>query len=62
MALALRAMAEGSVPPTVNVDRPAPGIDLDLVRDGARRDTGWEHTLVVSRGLGGVNACLLLRR
>lgn len=62
VALALRAMAEGSVPPTVNVDRPAPGIDLDLVRDGARRATGWEHTLVVSRGLGGVNACLLLRR
>ncbi|MFC8428922.1 beta-ketoacyl-[acyl-carrier-protein] synthase family protein [Streptomyces sp. NPDC057253] len=62
VALALRAMAEGSVPPTVNVDRPAPGIDLDVVREGARRDPGWEHTLVVSRGLGGVNACLLLRR
>jgi 3-oxoacyl-(acyl-carrier-protein) synthase len=61
-ALALRAMAAGSVPPTVNLDRQAPGIDLDLVRGAARPAPEWEHTLVVSRGLGGVNACLLLRR
>lgn len=51
-ALALRAMAAGSVPPTVNLDRQAPGIDLDLVRGAARPAPDWEHTLVVSRGLG----------
>lgn len=61
-ALALRAMREGVVPPTVNLDRKAPGIELDLVADAARPVSGLEHTLVVSRGLGGVNACLLLRR
>jgi 3-oxoacyl-(acyl-carrier-protein) synthase len=62
VALALRAMREETVPATVNLDRPAPGIDLDLVRDETRPAPGWEHTLVISRGLGGVNACLLLRR
>jgi 3-oxoacyl-(acyl-carrier-protein) synthase len=60
-ALALSAMREGLIPPTPNLDRPAPGIDLDLVRGEARRTGRWGHTLVVSRGLGGVNACLLLR-
>ncbi|MGY1399839.1 beta-ketoacyl-[acyl-carrier-protein] synthase family protein [Streptomyces sp. SS10] len=62
VALALRGMREETVPATVNLDRPAPGIDLDLVRGEARPAPGWEHTLVVSRGLGGVNACLVLRR
>ncbi|MEV0322598.1 beta-ketoacyl-[acyl-carrier-protein] synthase family protein [Streptomyces sp. NPDC050658] len=61
-ALALRAMRENVVPPTVNLDRRAPGIDLDLVAGQARPVPGLDHTLVVSRGLGGVNACLLLRR
>ncbi|MGA5147948.1 beta-ketoacyl-[acyl-carrier-protein] synthase family protein [Streptomyces griseoincarnatus] len=62
VALALRGMREETVPATVNLDRPAPGIDLDLVHGEARPAPGWEHTLVVSRGLGGVNACLVLRR
>lgn len=61
-ALALRAMPENLVPPTVNLDRPAPGIGLDLVRGAARPVGDWRSTLVVSRGLGGVNACLLLNR
>jgi 3-oxoacyl-(acyl-carrier-protein) synthase len=60
-ALALSAMRDGLIPPTPNLDRPAPGIELDLVRGAARATAEWRHTLVVSRGLGGVNACLLLR-
>ncbi|MEV4335021.1 beta-ketoacyl-[acyl-carrier-protein] synthase family protein [Streptomyces sp. NPDC049597] len=59
--IALNSMREGLIPPTPNLDRPAPGIDLDFVRGGARPAKGMGHTLVVSRGLGGVNACLLLR-
>ncbi|RFU84711.1 beta-ketoacyl-[acyl-carrier-protein] synthase family protein [Streptomyces triticagri] len=59
--LALAAMRAGLVPPTPGLTRPAPGIDLDLVRGTAREVVDWQHTLVVSRGLGGVNACLLLR-
>ncbi|MGH3826666.1 MAG: beta-ketoacyl-[acyl-carrier-protein] synthase family protein [Pseudonocardiaceae bacterium] len=62
VALALRAMRLGQVPATVNLERPAPGLDLDLVQGRPRNIGSWEHSLVVSRGLGGVNACLIVRR
>lgn len=62
VALALCAMRLGRVPATVNLDRPAPGLDLDFVQGKSRSIGSWEHSLVVSRGLGGVNACLMLRR
>jgi 3-oxoacyl-(acyl-carrier-protein) synthase len=62
VALALRAMRLGRVPATVNLDRPAPGLDLDFVQGQSRIIGRWEHSVVVSRGLGGVNACLMLRR
>ncbi|MGH3848353.1 MAG: ketosynthase chain-length factor, partial [Pseudonocardiaceae bacterium] len=60
--LALRAMRLGQVPATVNLERPAPGLDLDFVQGRPRNIGSWEHSLVVSRGLGGVNACLMVRR
>ncbi|MBV8539482.1 MAG: ketosynthase chain-length factor [Pseudonocardiales bacterium] len=62
VALALWAMRLGLVPATVNLERSAPGLDLDLVQGGPRRIGRWEHSLVVCRGLGGVNACLMVRR
>lgn len=62
VALALRAMRLGRVPATANLERPAPGLDLDFVQERSRNIGSWEHSLVVSRGLGGVNACLMLRR
>lgn len=62
VVIALRGMAAGLVPPTPNVRRAAPGVDLDLVTGEGRTVEGWDSTLVVSRGLGGVNAGLLVRR
>ncbi|MGB6164544.1 MAG: beta-ketoacyl-[acyl-carrier-protein] synthase family protein [Pseudonocardiaceae bacterium] len=62
VALALCAMRLGRVPATVNLARPAPGLDLDFVQGQPRRIGSWEHSVVVSRGLGGVNACLMVRR
>lgn len=62
VVLALRALAEGVLPPTPNVQRPAPGLDLDLVTVERTALHGWEHALVVSRGLGGMNAGLVVRR
>lgn len=61
-ALSLRAMAAGQVPPTANLDKPAAGFDLDFVTGEPRPMSRPEHTLVVSRGMGGVNACLVLSR
>lgn len=62
VALALRAMRLGRVPAIVNLERPAPGLDLDFVQGVSRSIGSWEHSLIVSRGLGGVNACLMVRR
>jgi 3-oxoacyl-(acyl-carrier-protein) synthase len=62
IALSLWAMRAGKIPPTANLERLAPGLRMDVVR-GMSRNTGtWEHTMVISRGLGGVNACVLVRR
>jgi 3-oxoacyl-(acyl-carrier-protein) synthase len=54
-------MAEGEIPPVPNLERPAAGFDLDFVLSTPRA-AHLEHALVISRGLGGVNACLVLTR
>jgi 3-oxoacyl-(acyl-carrier-protein) synthase len=51
----------GWIPPTINYDTPDPECDLDYVPNQARKkDVG--STLSNSFGLGGQNACLVLRR
>jgi 3-oxoacyl-(acyl-carrier-protein) synthase len=59
--VAIGVLEHGIVPPITNLDSPAPGFDLDFVMS-APREARAEHALVVSRGLGGVNACLTLTR
>jgi minimal PKS chain-length factor (CLF/KS beta) len=60
VAAALLAMRDGVIPPTVNLDEPADGFDLDFVT--AARDKQLATVLVVARGYGGFNAALVLRR
>lgn len=60
VALALRAMARQELPPTANLDQPAPGFDLNFVRGSSQKVESYRNSLVVSRGLGGVNACLVV--
>ncbi|MBI4183252.1 MAG: beta-ketoacyl-ACP synthase II [Proteobacteria bacterium] len=55
-ALALR---DGVVPPTLNLDNPSPGCDLDLVPHRAK-ERPVRHVLSNSFGFGGTNACLIL--
>jgi 3-oxoacyl-(acyl-carrier-protein) synthase len=62
VAVAARAMAEGEVPPIANLEQPAAGFDLDFVIAAPRRSARLDNALVISRGLGGVNACIVLRR
>ena len=51
----------GVIPPTINLHHPDPECDLDYVPNVAR--TAEVHTgLSNSMGLGGHNACLILRR
>ncbi|MFJ2967581.1 beta-ketoacyl-[acyl-carrier-protein] synthase family protein [Streptomyces collinus] len=59
-ALALRASRAGLIPATANLARPAPGLAIDLVQGEHRAVAPGRPTVVISRGLGGTNACLVL--
>lgn len=55
------AIANGAVPPTINLDNPSEGCDLDFITGGAR-DVNLEYALCNSFGFGGTNGSLLLKR
>jgi act minimal PKS chain-length factor (CLF/KS beta) len=61
VAAALLAMRDGVLPPTINLDTPAEGCDLAFVTGGPR-DAQLDTVLVNSRGFGGFNGALVLRR
>jgi 3-oxoacyl-[acyl-carrier-protein] synthase II len=57
----LRAIETGIVPPTINLHRPSPGCDVNLVANEAqRRDV--RVAMSNSFGFGGTNASLVLAR
>ncbi len=60
VAAAVLAMRDGVIPPTVNLENPADGNELDFVT--AARDARLSTVLVLARGYGGFNAALVLRR
>jgi 3-oxoacyl-(acyl-carrier-protein) synthase len=53
-------MRDGLLPPTINLDDPAEGCDLDFVTTAREAELGT--VLVVARGYGGFNGALVLRR
>jgi beta-ketoacyl-acyl-carrier-protein synthase II len=55
------AIHEGWIPPTINYEYPDPECDLDYVPNEARQQK-VDVTLSNSFGLGGQNACLVLKR
>ena len=60
IATAVEVLANGLIPPVANLDAPAPGFDLDFVVGTPRQQPRTGPVLVISRGLGGVNACLVV--
>ena len=58
---ALLAMRDGVIPPTINLDQPADGCELDFVT-GSAREAQLDTVLVIARGFGGFNSALVLRR
>jgi len=56
-----KAIHEGLIPPTINLDDPDPACDLDYVPN-EKREAKVDVALSNAMGLGGHNACVLLGR
>jgi minimal PKS chain-length factor (CLF/KS beta) len=61
VATALLAMRDALIPPTIHLDRPAPGCDLNFVT-GKAQAREINNVLINARGFGGFNSALVLRR
>jgi len=56
------ALRDQAIPPTLNLDNPDVGCDLDFVPHEARQVSNLEYSLCNSFGFGGTNASLIFRR
>lgn len=56
------ALRDQAIPPTLNLDNPDDGCDLDFVPHEARQTKDMEYTLCNSFGFGGTNGSLIFRR
>ena len=54
-------MRDQILPPTINLDEPGEGCDLDFVPNQARK-TDLEYAASNSFGFGGTNASIILKR
>ena len=62
LVIALMAMVQGTVPPTMNLHVPDPQCDLDYVPNAARRGIAIDAVMSSSFAFGGTNAVLVARR
>jgi 3-oxoacyl-[acyl-carrier-protein] synthase II len=57
----IQALVNKQVPPTINLDNPDEGCDLDYIA-GAARDVELEYVLCNSFGFGGTNGSLIFKK
>jgi len=57
----IQALANGAVPPTINLDNPDEGCDLDYIAHTAR-DADLDYVLCNSFGFGGTNGSLIFKK
>ena len=57
----IQALVSNQVPPTINLDNPGEGCDLDYIT-GAARDVELEYVLCNSFGFGGTNGSLIFKK
>ena len=60
-AICVMAIRDQKAPPTINLENPSEGCDLNYLRDGAKSGK-FEHVLNNSFGFGGTNACLIFSK
>ncbi|GAA0476767.1 MULTISPECIES: beta-ketoacyl-ACP synthase II [Tatumella] len=56
------ALRDQAIPPTINLDNPDEGCDLDFVPHTARQVKGMEYVLCNSFGFGGTNGSVIFRK
>ncbi|MEH6452337.1 MAG: beta-ketoacyl-ACP synthase II [Psychromonas sp.] len=56
------ALKDQVAPPTINLENPSEGCDLDYVTDGKARPADIEYVLSNSFGFGGTNGSLIFKR
>ncbi|AKM47587.1 MULTISPECIES: beta-ketoacyl-ACP synthase II [Edwardsiella] len=56
------ALRDQVIPPTINLDNPDEGCDLDFVPHEARQVSGLEYALCNSFGFGGTNGSIIFRK
>ena len=61
MADLVKALEEGIIPPTINLDNPDPECDLDYTPNTAVK-ANLDIALSSSFGFGGHNACVAVRK
>ncbi|MFT5528454.1 MAG: 3-oxoacyl-[acyl-carrier-protein] synthase II [Alteromonadaceae bacterium] len=57
----IQALVNNAVPPTINLDNPGEGCDLDYIT-GSARDVNLDYVLCNSFGFGGTNGSLIFKR
>ena len=57
----IQALTSNKVPPTINLDNPDEGCDLDYIR-GSARDINLDYVLCNSFGFGGTNGSLIFKK
>ena len=60
-AITVLALRDQIAPPTMNLDNPSEGCDLDFVPKAARKVT-MDYAMTNSFGFGGTNGCLVFKR
>jgi 3-oxoacyl-[acyl-carrier-protein] synthase II len=61
-AVTILSVADGVLPPTINLDNPDPECDLDYVPHKARTGANVRVAMSNSFGFGGHNGCLVFKK
>ncbi len=57
----VQALRDNIAPPTLNLENPSEGCDIDLVANHAKKRK-IDYAMSNSFGFGGTNACLILKK
>lgn len=60
--ITIMSLVDQMVPPTINLDNPEEGLDIDLVPHTARKVDGMDYAMCNSFGFGGTNGSLIFKR